>query len=182
MPRRSPPPAPSTEPTEPVEIFRAGSQGVMVRVVQAALVLIATPALVWGAWWLWASPPDGSMPASTQYAVAVFLLLLSLGTSVGMIVYGWCYIMSATWDPAAGACHLTLAGLFLPTRLTVTRAELGRFHEGRSDVSHVSVNAPWYSIRVPGRRLSLILDLQGEFLEPELVNRLLLGRPETRIR
>jgi hypothetical protein len=177
-PRRSTPAAPPAEPTEPVEIFRAGTQALMVRFVQALLVLIATPGLLWAAWAL-LTIPDPSLSPAARYALVAGVLAFAAATSLGMVVYGWCYVMSATWDPRAGACHLKLAGLFIPIRLTITDAEGGRYHAGQSHVSPIEVNAPWYSIRVPGRRLPLILDLQGEFLHPELVDRVLLARAKS---
>jgi hypothetical protein len=172
MPRNSPPTA-----DEPIEIFRAGSQAVMVRFVQGLLVLVFTPGLLWGAWAL-AVVSDPSLSPLARYALVAGALALAAASSIGMVVYGWCYVTSATWDPRAGACHITLAGLFVPARLTVAAGERGRYHAGRSNAAEIQVNAPWYSVRIPGRRLPLILDLQGEFLHPDLVDRVLLADPE----
>ncbi|HEY0036497.1 MAG TPA: hypothetical protein VGB66_07395, partial [Longimicrobium sp.] len=136
--------------------------------------LIATPGLLWAAWALVAFP-DPSISPLARFALVAAILAMAAAASIGMWVYGRCYVIRATWDPLTGACQITLAGLFIPTRLTVAAGTRGRYHAGQSHASGLRVNAPWYSVRVAGRVLPLILDLQGEFLQPELIDRVLLG-------
>ncbi|HEV3051131.1 MAG TPA: hypothetical protein VGX50_12530, partial [Longimicrobium sp.] len=51
------------------------------------------------------------------------------------------------------------------------------FNDGISHAGGISVNAPWYSLRLRGRRFPLIIDLQGDFLDQRAVDRLLDGEP-----
>ena len=48
------------------------------------------------------------------------------------------------------------------------------YHAGRMDnPGGVSVDAPWFSLRLRGRSWPLIVDAQGDFPDPELAARLL---------
>jgi hypothetical protein len=181
-PRRTRPTA-SAEPVAPVEIFHAGRQGVKVRAVQALVLLVVTPVALWGAADLIVDPAVSRASAAeyvawpVRYGTAAFLLVIGVGGALGMLVYGRCYVMRAVWDPAALRCRLTLAGIGASARVTIPAAAgvHAVAHEGRFRTPKVTVHAPWFGIRVPGRRFPLVLDAQGEFLHPELVRRVLLG-------
>jgi hypothetical protein len=181
MNRHTPP-----EPDGPVEIFRAGWQGTKVRAVQVLVLVVMVPALLWGA--VDAALNAGEIRSQAgevvswpvRYGTAAFMLALAVGAAVGMVVYGWCYVTRAVWDPASGRCRLTLAGLGVPARLEVPAAAVAPslYQHGQGGGAGILVSAPWYRIRVGGRRLPLVLDAQGEFLHPALVDRVLLGRVE----
>jgi len=169
-----PPPA-EPEPDGPVEIFRAGFQGVKVRAIQALGLAMGVAAL-WFVAYI-ARVDDPGLTMLGRVAVAALVALLGIGSALGMVVYGWCYVTRVEWDPAAERCDVALAGLFVPVRLGVEPATSPRvrFHEGQSHRAGMTVNAPWYGVRLPGRRLPLILDLGGDFIRPDLVDRVLLG-------
>jgi hypothetical protein len=44
---------------------------------------------------------------------------------------------------------------------------------GLGDFADVSVNAPWFNIKVEGRAMAYILDAQGQFSDPQLLARLI---------
>ena len=64
-----------------------------------------------------------------------------------------------------------------PAHLDVPAAAAARstFHDGKSRNPKFRVVAPYQSVRLPGRRLPLIVDLQGELLRPRLLDQVLLG-------
>lgn len=170
-------------PVGPVEIFRAGWQGVKVRFTQAWVVLGFAP------WALWASADIAFNPApdfhasgevvswGARYFAAALVFVSGVGGGVGMLVYGWCYVMRVVWDPEADCCHVTLAGFGVPARLTLPRATEERWNhrDGMSRAGGIIVNAPWWGIRLPGRRFPLILDEQGDLWHPLIIDRVLLG-------
>jgi hypothetical protein len=182
-PRRAPiAAAVEPEPTGPVEIFRAGWQAIKVRAIQAVVLLGMMPAAVWGAvaaartFGLHATEGRALAPWPVRYGLAAFLLAVGVGAGIGMIVYGWCYVTRAVWDPEAGCTRLTLAGLFVPIHRDVPASTAaGAFRHGQKQTGDMTISAPWYSVRIPGRRLPFILDAQGEFLRPRLVDQVLLG-------
>lgn len=174
---------PPADANEPVEIFRAGWwREVKVRFVQL-LCILAVPAALWGAHDAAFNPADilnsagGVVPWPVRYGTAAFLYVVGIGAGVGGIVYGWCYVTRAVWDPVAERCRLTLAGFMVPAHLDVPDASEPRWTYGRgtSRAGDISVNAPYYSVRIPGRRLPLLVDCQGIFIRPGLVDRVLLG-------
>ena len=49
----------------------------------------------------------------------------------------------------------------------------GSYHPGMLETPSHSVNAPFYFVRLRGRKLALILDGQGQFLRPGITKRVL---------
>jgi|GEM_PF-2186634 len=169
------PPVTQTEPDGPLEIFRAGVQGVKVRAIQALGLAMGVASLWFVTYILRAADPG--LTLAGRVALAALFTVFGLTFTVGLGVYGWCYVTRVVWDPDAQRCNVSLAGLFVPVHLDVEPATAPRvrFHEGQSHKAGFSVNAPWYGVRLPGRRLPLILDMGGDFLRPDLVDRVLLG-------
>jgi hypothetical protein len=167
----------------PVGILRAGRQGVRVRAVQALVLLVLSPVALWGASQLILDPAASVAGAAeavawpVRYGTAAFLMAIGIGGALGMVAHGRSHVVRAVWDPAAGHCRLTLAGFGAGARVTVPAAAGPRSqgHEGRTRARGLTVHAPWFGIRIAGRRLPLVLDAQGEFLHPELVSTVLLG-------
>lgn len=175
--------------TAPVVMYYAGWwREIKVRFCQALFLLVMSPTLLFLTYEVGYNPAeilsrDGyEVSWPIRYATAALALVGGIGTGVLGIVYGWCYITRAVWDPVTEQCRLTLAGLLIPVRLDVPAATGPRasFHHGFSRSGGHTVNAPYDLIRIPGRRLPLILDYQGYFPEPEgdLLNDRLLGEPE----
>jgi hypothetical protein len=154
-----------SEPIEPIEIFRAGSQVVMVRLVQALLVLIATPGLLWAAW-ARVAIPDPTLAPLARYALVAVIVGIAAAASIGIWVYGWCGVTSATWDPRARACHITLAGLFVPTRLTLAACERGRYHAGTEPRLWIRGERPLVQRPRPRPRLPADLGRAGRVPPP----------------
>jgi hypothetical protein len=158
-----------------------------VRFVQA-LVLLLAPVALWGAHDAAVNPADilnerGEAVAwAVRYGTAALLFVIGVGVAIGVAVYGWCYVTHAVWDPVAGQCRLTLAGLFIPVHVTVPPAAESRYlrRDGSSRAHGITVNAPYYGIRIPGRRLPFIVDLQGEFYHRDLFDRVFLGASDSR--
>lgn len=174
-------------------IYSAGSQGWKVRLVQAIVALTA-PVAVWGGWEIARTyglhPTEGGelAPLPLRLALGAFVALIGIGSLAGMWIYGRCYVMRAELDPADDSVSITLAGFPLPTRMRLREGEVERAasHAGQMRGSGVSVNAPWTSLRVRGRRLPLIVDAQGDVVRPDLAHRFLPGispfRPRVRAR
>ncbi len=166
---------------EPVEIFRSGRE-MTVRFVQLLCILVA-PVALWGAHDAAFNPAEilsrhGDVVSwPVRYGTAALLFVVGIGAGVGGIVYGWCYVTRAVWDPVAERCRLTLAGFMVPVHLDVPAATEPRWRYGRgtSRAGDITVNAPYYSVRIPGRRLPLLVDCQGLFFRPDLVDGVLLG-------
>jgi len=182
------PTAPPVEHTGPLELFRAGRrQEAKVRFVQVLALLLA-PVALWGAQDSAFNPADildqrgEAVSWAVRYGTAAMLFVIGVGGTIGIVVYGWCYVTHAVWDPGAGQCRLTLAGFFVPVHVAVPPADGPRYHyrDGYSRARGITVDAPYCSIRVPGRRLPFIVDLQGEFHHRDLFDRVFLGAGDSR--
>lgn len=123
-------------------------------------------------------PRDGGVlkPLATRILVGAAFALPGAAIVAGILTYLRCYVTRIEADDAGGF-SITLAGF--GRRLSVQLGDVVRagFHEGRSHAGGISVNAPWYSVRLRGRRLPLIVDLQGDFLDEPAVHRLMDGEP-----
>jgi hypothetical protein len=103
-----------------------------------------------------------------------------------MWLYGRLYAARIGFDPDGQQIHLDTAGFFGNRRHVISLADLGRVLSHR-DISRgelgalvghptPTVDAPWKSVRVAGWRLPLIIDLQGQVLDPKLMRVLFGGR------
>ena len=164
-----------------LRIFSAGRQGVKVCAIQL-LSLVISPVALWGGWEAARTyglhPSEGGelAPLALRLLLGGFLAAIGAGFVVGMWVYGRCYVREAEVDPERGVLRLTLAGFVMPSRLEVPLQDVGgsREHDGRFRAGGMTVNAPWSTVRLRGRRLPLIIDVQGEFIRRELIVQYLL--------
>jgi hypothetical protein len=161
-------------------IFDAGPQRWKVWFV--ALISLATGGalVVLGGWLLTTyglQPMDGGVLKPLQTRLLMALASATPGAAIiaGILAYLQCYVTRIEADDAGGY-RVTVAGVgtlqFGPDAL----ARVG-YNDGVSHAGGISVNAPWYSIRLRGRRLPLIVDLQGDFLDEHAVDRLIDGQP-----
>ena len=124
-------------------------------------------------------PVDGGVlkPLVSRILLGGAFALFGAAIVAGILVYLWCYVTRIEVDDAGDGFHIAVAGT--RRRLSIQPGDVVRagFHEGRSHAGGISVNAPWYSVRLRGRRLPLIVDLQGEFLDEHAVGRLIEGEP-----
>jgi len=118
-------------------------------------------------------PPGVSDTPLERGLVAIFALAVGFGFAGGMLYYGRVYVARVTYDVRERRFLLTTLGP-PPRHLTCTEADLGgqaEYHEGHFETGRQVVNAPWYTLRLPGLR-PLILDPQGEVEDAELWERL----------
>lgn len=164
------------------EIYRAGWQLTKVR----GVMVMALACAVGGCWWGWdlfqtygLRPADGGAlaPLGTRLALGLFLASLGLAFAAGMWIYGKLYAGSVRFDEAADLIHVRTIEYIVGGRdiaFPPSAVRGANWHEGRSDFANgVSVDAPWFGIRVAGRRWPLILDAQGHFPNRALAARLL---------
>ncbi len=121
------------------------------------------------------SPAEGGVlkPLPIRLAWGVGFAALGLGFFGGMVVYGLVYVTHLAHDAAAGTLGVrTLLG----RARTIPEADVlpGDYRAGRSD-GRIRVNAPWYALRVRGRRLPYVIDLQGDFSDHAALARLVEG-------
>ncbi|HEU4560166.1 MAG TPA: hypothetical protein VFS20_20110 [Longimicrobium sp.] len=163
-------------------IFDAGRQRWKIWFV-VLLSLLCGGVLIWLGGYLLQNygldPADGGVlkPLMTRILLGGAFALFGAAIVAGILAYLRCYVTRIEADDAGSGFRITLAG---PSRsLSVHPDDVVRagFHEGRSHAGGISVNAPWYSVRLRGRRLPLIVDLQGDFLDQSAVDRLIEGEP-----
>lgn len=163
-------------------IYRAGWQLIKVR----GVMIMALACAAGGCWWGWdmfqtygIRPADGGRlaPFGTRLALGLFLASLGLAFAIGMWLYGKLYVGSVRFDEMMNLIHVrTIEFIFFGRDLSFPPSAVdgAGWHEGKSDFGEgVSVDAPWYSVRIAGRRWPLILDAQGHFPDRPLAARLL---------
>jgi hypothetical protein len=123
------------------------------------------------------SPGDGGelRPLAERLAWGGFVALLGLLFAGGMLLYAQLYINRVWFDePKQMLVFETLRAWGAGRFQTAVKDVMGsRYHAGALDTGKHTVNAPWYFIRLRGRRLPLILDGQGLLPQPTLAKRLL---------
>ncbi len=108
-----------------------------------------------------------------RLAWALTVAVLGLLFLAGMWAFGRLYATRIRYDPAADALHVgTLEFLATREKVHAVSEVLGSsYHHGRMEGE--GVNAPWFTVRLKGRRWPLIVDAQGVFPDRELAKRLL---------
>ena len=163
-------------------IFDAGPQRWKIWFV-VLLSLVAGVALVWLGGWLFQSyglePVDGGVlkPLGTRVLLGGGFGAAGLAIIAGILLYLCCYVARIEADDAGPRFRVTLAA---PGRtLVINPDDVVRvgYNEGISHAGGISVNAPWYSLRLRGRRFPLIVDMQGDFVDQHAVDRLIEGEP-----
>lgn len=148
-------------------VYDAGWQGKKVRAL--TWFLLATGVLFC---WLGTLRPKvpplpGEEASATEWLlVTLFAFGTGIATAGAGLLYGRCYIGRVEVDDD-GAAHVRTVGL-TGSPLHVIRPEDlggGRYHDGEFETYKHAVNAPWYTVRVRGRRIPLILDPQGDVID-----------------
>ncbi|MFQ5340281.1 MAG: hypothetical protein ACE5F6_01910 [Anaerolineae bacterium] len=166
-----------------IPLFDAGRQLIKVRGVM--LFSLACAALS-----MWAgvhlaqtyglNPADGGVlaPLTVRLAWGIGVALLGVGFAAGMWLYGRCYVARIELDEETHQLHVYTVGFFGTARHVYDGTDIvgGHHHRGKLVTLWLSVNAPWRSIWIAGRRLPLIIDEQGEVLHKGWMSRLHLGR------
>ena len=120
-------------------------------------------------------PADGGVlaPPTVRLAWGAAVAGLALAFFAGMLVYARCYVTRLVYDGTAGTVRVRT--LLPPVRVVAASAfGGGALRRGRSH-GRIPVDAPWASLRVRGRRLPYILDLQGDVADPPALRRLVRG-------
>ena len=163
-------------------IFDAGPQRWKIWFV-VLLSLLGGGVLIWLGGYLLQSyglePADGGVlkPLATRILVGGAFALFGAAIVAGILAYLQCYVMRIETDDAGSGFRITVAGIGRGVSVHPDDVVRAGFHEGRSRAGGISVNAPWYSVRLRGRRLPLIVDVQGDFLDEAAVDRLIYGQP-----
>ena len=161
-------------------LFRAGGQLKKVRALMGFSLLCAAGA-VWAgsnlALTYGLNPADGGelAPLPVRLAWGVGVALIGISFAAGMYLYGRCYVAQLDFDEQAKQFRIRTVRFLGSSEQTVNPADIlrSRHHSGKFQTPGVSVNAPWTSLKIRGRRWPLILDAQGEFYEPQLLRKLL---------
>jgi hypothetical protein len=124
-------------------------------------------------------PDDGGVlkPLMSRILMCSVFALPGMAIIAAILLYLRCYVMRIEADDAESGYRIALAA---PGRaLTIGHDDITRvgYNDGISHAGGISVNAPWYSLRLRGRRFPLIIDLQGDFLDQHAVDRLIEGEP-----
>lgn len=105
---------------------------------------------------------------------------LHAGGGVALMIftplYLQCYVTRIEVD-GGDRFRVSIAGIGRGPEIRVGDVVRAGFNDGIAHTGGISVNAPWYSLRLRGRRLPLIIDLQGDFKDAHAVDRLMAGRP-----
>lgn len=161
-------------------IYDAGSQATKVRAL-LWFSLVCAAGSTWAGVYLGRtfglSPGGGGVlaPLPVRLAWAVGVSSVGLAFLVGMLVYVRCYAARVAVDEGAGTLHVSLVGFFGGSTLIVPAGKVlgSEYHPGHADYGGVTVSAAWDAVRVEGRRLPLILDAQGDVLDPGRASRFL---------
>ena len=168
-------------------LYRAGRQLTKVRTIMLLSLAIAALSIWWGvglAQTYGLNPGDGGVirPFGQRMMMGVFVAALGAAFAIGMWIYGRCYAARIDFDADIQQLHLhtvRFAGTALEI-VDVGAVGTSRWHHGELQL-RISVNAPWISVRMPGRRLPLLIDAQGDVLDRRLMKKYFgwSGRPET---
>ena len=165
-------------------IYRATSQVWKVRAMMWLSLVVA----IWFAWWGWdmlqtygIRPADGGVlaPLWQRLAWALFLWVFGFSFLGGMWLYGTVYVSSLWVDEAAGRLQIRTLGFigsFGGWRQSYRLNDVvgADYHAGQFDnPGGVSVDAPWISVRIRGRKWPLIVDVQGHFPDRKLAAKVL---------
>lgn len=161
-------------------IFDAGPQRKMVWF--ATLVTLVTGAvLIWLGEWLIRTYGLGAAEGGVLKPLAQRILLggsFAAGGAaciIGILVYLRCYVSRIEADDASDAFRVTVIWPFGWRRRMVGQGDVAR--ASYSNGVFMNVDAPWYSLRLRGRRFPLIVDVQGDFPDQHALDRLLYGEP-----
>jgi ribosomal protein S18 acetylase RimI-like enzyme len=171
-----------------IPIYTAGRQLAKVRFILVLALLCAAGGLWWGqdlARHYGLSPGDGGVlaPLPERLAWGGVVAMLGLAFAAGMVIYSRIYITRILYDERSRRLNIETAGLIRPVSYEFPISAVGgsKYYTGKLgdnslglDLGTARVNAPWFSVQVAGRSLPFLLDQQGDFLEPLLLDQLLL--------
>jgi len=124
------------------------------------------------------NPADGGVLASLSVRLcwAFALSALGIACALGMLVFARIYISRIEIDEARQNLLIYTLNLigFKRQSVPVSQVRVGNFYGGRMVTGIApTVDAPWYTVRIKGRKLPLILDGQGHTLDGKLLREVL---------
>lgn len=162
-----------------VPIFHARKQLLKVRGLTWFFLILAIPAVYYGidlAQTYGLRPADGGVlaPLPVRLAFGGGLASLGLMAAGGMLLYNTLYIARFELDGSGQEVHITTPRLFGSHTSVIPLQDIegGQLHLGQMDIGELTVNAPWHAVHIRGRKMFLILDLQGEILNLEAARRI----------
>ena len=110
------------------------------------------------------NPGDGGVlrPVFERYLWAIIMLVLGVSAIAGAVAYVSRYVVSLT--KLGDRFELVVLGFFQEKREVFPTKDVELiYHEGkmrawRPNGSMLSVNAPWWEVRVPNRKIPYIID------------------------
>jgi hypothetical protein len=125
-------------------------------------------------------PFDGGVlkPLLTRVLLGTGFTASGLAIIAGILLYPHLYVTRIEEDDGGDGFRVTTAGLGKLRMVEPDDVVSASHHEGRSHAGGIVVNAPWSGLRLHGRRFPLIIDEQGDFLDPGAVYRLVDGLPK----
>jgi hypothetical protein len=165
-------------------LYRAGRQSLKVRAIMIASLaaaLVTQYAALHLLQTYGTSPGDGGVLAPLwQRAIwAIVVSALGLGFAAGMILYGRQYVdaLELLDDNRLRLTTLSWWGGRVAILLEPSALQATALHRGVLRLPKApSVRAPWMSVRVPGRRLPFVLDMQGQIADADAIARVLKTR------
>lgn len=164
-------------------LFKAGRQLTKIRFIIPFLLACAAGS-IWAGFhsfqYYGLSPGDGGVlaPLPARLAWGAGLWLLGIGLAVATFLYARCYVAKIDVEGPTGMLHITTVRLFGTSTFQILPSNVmgSRYYEGYMAATDESpeIHTPFWKIRLHGRMLPLILDLQGELIEPELLRELFL--------
>lgn len=162
-------------------IFEAGGQLIKLRLLILFLLACAAGSIWAGVYFAQSygvNPGDGGVlaPLSVRLAGGAGFFLFGISLAVGTWLFAKCYVTGIALDEQTGILHISSARFFgtrtdqVPVSKIISSRFYKGFTEGTSDSAQV--HAPFRTVRIEGRKLPLLLDLQGELIELELLKRL----------
>jgi len=111
-------------------------------------------------------PPPEVETAAQRLFAKLFAAAAGIAVGGGILLYGRCYIRRMEVDDD-GTVRVRTVGPFGSPEHVLRPGDIvpGEYHDGRFTTRKHTVNAPWFTVRVRGWRLPLILDPQGDVLD-----------------
>jgi|SRR5829696_4813336 len=123
-------------------------------------------------------PEDGGVlkPLTSRLLMGGLFALPGAALIAAILLYLQLYVTRIEEDPEGDGFRVTVAGFGAPRTIKPEDVAGAGYNDGISHAGGISVNAPWYSVRLHGRRFPLIIDMQGDFHDEHAVERLIEGR------
>jgi hypothetical protein len=162
-------------------IYSAGKQAIKGRFVMWFVIGFAVAIIYFGLHLFrtyGTNPADGGIlaPLSVRLGWALAASGFGIACALGILIWARIYIASIEIDEARQnllICTLNLIG-FKRQTVPISQVRIGNFYSGKmSSFRGQSVDAPWYTVRIEGRKLPLILDAQGHTFDGKLLREVL---------